>query len=642
MVPIEQSGKSVLLAELTFGVRQDPHGSRLSTEPFVSEKVAGQRYPHLSPRSAVRKLEALYRLSVMPMDGDNWNQILERKLQNTLLPTIVKKPASKKQTEAKQSTRKGSRALGKIDLDEGPDAPPIQQQIAAALRRNAGKVLDLFREWDANGDGEVSKKEFRKAMPAIGLDVSFQEVDALFDSWDRDAGGALNFKELSKVLKRPPSPRAIVKQSLLPTVAAASARLQLGIEDEVATGNVELAFEEPKPTPPRHGSSLPALASGRAGAANELAGNEHPVPSSITGEGAALSTHDSTLNYALNYARQRSGKKPTTKPTALRDPAVERSRVKLEVAAEEATDLRVLRKVAFESQHAEREAEGLEVSRVFRAGAARHEAEMARRRQLAAARLASAYGSPVRVLVERRVVGGAIGKSGLSPHDRSPEAEARAQASSMANATPELASSPCLYGRQHDDRQPRRPLPLSPYSQLSDATQLIEPAVAAQGSRQLGSVGRLGSIESAAVASQGGRQVRFEFDRRAPPLYARHLDAAAAATSAAATQYKADQAAKASRKTKQLRESRHEEAAEWRASTLVPPSKSIAPAVLGSRAAVDRDFTECYAAAKWVDLSPRSAVAKESLLRQLAYLPANFDFEPELNERSIADALYGH
>jgi hypothetical protein len=163
----------------------------------------------------------------MPMDGDNWNQILERKLQNTLLPTIVKKPASKKQTEAKQSTRKGSRALGKIDLDEGPDAPPIQQQIAAALRRNAGKVLDLFREWDANGDGEVSKKEFRKAMPAIGLDVSFQEVDALFDSWDRDAGGALNFKELSKVLKRPPSPRAIVKQSLLPTVAAASARLQL-------------------------------------------------------------------------------------------------------------------------------------------------------------------------------------------------------------------------------------------------------------------------------------------------------------------------------------------------------------------------------------------------------------------------------
>jgi trimeric autotransporter adhesin len=103
----------------------------------------------------------------------------------------------------------------KIDLDEGPDAPPIQQQIAAALRRNAGKVLDLFRAWDANGDGEVSKKEFRKAMPTIGLDVPVQEVDALFDSWDQDGGGVLHYKELSKVLRSPAPPPTSVKQALV-------------------------------------------------------------------------------------------------------------------------------------------------------------------------------------------------------------------------------------------------------------------------------------------------------------------------------------------------------------------------------------------------------------------------------------------
>jgi len=101
----------------------------------------------------------------------------------------------------------------KIDLDEGPDAPPIQLQIAAALRQNAGKVLDLFRAWDANGDGEVSKKEFRKAMPTIGLDVPVQEVDALFDSWDQDGGGVLHYKELSKVLKSPAPPPTSVKQA---------------------------------------------------------------------------------------------------------------------------------------------------------------------------------------------------------------------------------------------------------------------------------------------------------------------------------------------------------------------------------------------------------------------------------------------
>jgi len=134
--------------------------------------------------------------------------------KETPKPPPVEPPAAK-------PTKKGSSTLGKIDLDEGPDAPPIQQQIAAALRRNAGKVLDLFREWDANGDGEVSKKEFRKAMPAIGLDVSVQEVDALFDSWDRDGGGALNLKELSKVLKSPPPPlaTALPKSSSLPSLS---------------------------------------------------------------------------------------------------------------------------------------------------------------------------------------------------------------------------------------------------------------------------------------------------------------------------------------------------------------------------------------------------------------------------------------
>jgi len=28
-------------------------------------------------------------------------------------------------------------------------------QLATALRKNAGKVLDLFRDWDTDGDGQV-------------------------------------------------------------------------------------------------------------------------------------------------------------------------------------------------------------------------------------------------------------------------------------------------------------------------------------------------------------------------------------------------------------------------------------------------------------------------------------------------------
>ena len=63
-------------------------------------------------------------------------------------------------------------------------------------------MIDLFRDWDDDGDGTVSKKEFRKAMQTLGLTVPREEVDALFDSFDPDGGGAIDYAELNKALKR--------------------------------------------------------------------------------------------------------------------------------------------------------------------------------------------------------------------------------------------------------------------------------------------------------------------------------------------------------------------------------------------------------------------------------------------------------
>ena len=39
------------------------------------------------------------------------------------------------------------------------------------------RVIDLFREWDEDGDGTVSKKEFRKAMPLLGFDAPRAQAD---------------------------------------------------------------------------------------------------------------------------------------------------------------------------------------------------------------------------------------------------------------------------------------------------------------------------------------------------------------------------------------------------------------------------------------------------------------------------------
>ena len=40
------------------------------------------------------------------------------------------------------------------------------------LRENAVRVIDVFKEWDEDGDGLVSKREFRRAIAALGYEAS--------------------------------------------------------------------------------------------------------------------------------------------------------------------------------------------------------------------------------------------------------------------------------------------------------------------------------------------------------------------------------------------------------------------------------------------------------------------------------------
>ena len=86
-------------------------------------------------------------------------------------------------------------------VDTSPGAPPIPEQLRVALSKNAARVIDLFREWDEDKDGTVSKKEFRRAMPALGFDIPVKEIDALFDANDPDRSGKMEFKELKQMLK---------------------------------------------------------------------------------------------------------------------------------------------------------------------------------------------------------------------------------------------------------------------------------------------------------------------------------------------------------------------------------------------------------------------------------------------------------
>ena len=85
------------------------------------------------------------------------------------------------------------------------------------LESNLGEVLekkvnegmknkDFFEKMDKNGDGKISRMEFRQAMRDLGFlgdksSYNAKDVDELFGALDKDSGGDLDMHELSSALK---------------------------------------------------------------------------------------------------------------------------------------------------------------------------------------------------------------------------------------------------------------------------------------------------------------------------------------------------------------------------------------------------------------------------------------------------------
>jgi len=76
----------------------------------------------------------------------------------------------------------------------------VQEQLAYALAEHSVKLIDLFRDWDDDGNGAIDKKEFRKAVAALGYDVPNADIDKCFESFDNSGDGFIEYPELKKAL----------------------------------------------------------------------------------------------------------------------------------------------------------------------------------------------------------------------------------------------------------------------------------------------------------------------------------------------------------------------------------------------------------------------------------------------------------
>jgi Ca2+-binding EF-hand superfamily protein len=95
-----------------------------------------------------------------------------------------------------------------LDLDEDESLaarrlrPATVAEVRDVLARERSRVIEMFRVCDSDGDGKVTRREFRATLPALGFGAGGrQSIDALFDTFDLDGGGTLSLTELKTVLR---------------------------------------------------------------------------------------------------------------------------------------------------------------------------------------------------------------------------------------------------------------------------------------------------------------------------------------------------------------------------------------------------------------------------------------------------------
>ena len=131
------------------------------------------------------------------MDEDGSGEVDFKELTTALRPSTI--------TRNKHILRRNSGAhkskLGALVKLEATSEKSVQEQLRALLHEKHVRVMDLFRDWDTKGHGQISPSDFREGIRSLGFTAERQDLDALFAFFDRDRSGTLEFKELNAALR---------------------------------------------------------------------------------------------------------------------------------------------------------------------------------------------------------------------------------------------------------------------------------------------------------------------------------------------------------------------------------------------------------------------------------------------------------
>ena len=135
-----------------------------------------------------------------------------------------------------------------------------------------GAVVTTWSTSRGEHAGELSKKEFREAVQALGLSrLSGKEIDAVFDTFDGDAGGYLDVDEAKQMIKQLRKVAEDAEHELMKkTMEGHRAR-------KLAFRKIALAHE-PLPDPPPAASTLEATNFTASSTARLARGSKSPTP----------------------------------------------------------------------------------------------------------------------------------------------------------------------------------------------------------------------------------------------------------------------------------------------------------------------------------------------------------------------------
>ena len=167
----------------------------------------------LGLKSENKEIDAFFR----KMDNDGGGSLDFSELKPTLKALKDASANADKEADGLRAEAQGLRdkagvvkacakSIELVELAEGrlvslQTQPTVEAQLGAAIVARNWKAADIMMRWDADGDGLLSKGEFRQNVQDLGVIGTPDAIDELFDEYDADGGGELDLKELRPTLK---------------------------------------------------------------------------------------------------------------------------------------------------------------------------------------------------------------------------------------------------------------------------------------------------------------------------------------------------------------------------------------------------------------------------------------------------------